>query len=65
MIGRARLRLEGNRPEEGCLLIMETLRSITYLPSKLKTEYDEVSTSLDCERFSKPVLDANVAVEKE
>jgi hypothetical protein len=44
---------------------METLRSITYLPSKLKTEYDEVSTSLDCERFSKPVPDANVAVEKE
>ena len=63
MIGRARLRLEGNRPEEGCLLIMETVRSIKYLPSKLKTEYDAVSTSLDCERFSQPALDANVAVE--
>jgi hypothetical protein len=44
---------------------METVRTIKYLPSKLKKEYDAVSTSLECERFSEPVPDANLAVESE
>ncbi len=65
MISRARLRVQGNRPEEGCLIMMETKRSIKYLPSKLRKDYDMISASLQCGRFTVPEVNPKAAPEVE